>query len=139
MPEIASGEAVTLAQQDQPFVINHITERGKQSVYALELGSLDEVPAMLEIVRDSAGTWYGFRAAETGHRFLQASRKPVRRLLFFNHNFGTNEQWALVRAPEQPWQKAQLHFRHRRFTVRICLCVDVAILSSPGMCTHKQH
>ena len=115
--ELSSGEILALSHEGRPFVLRH-SPPAQGSFFVLEVGHAGEAAAEIELVKDSAGSWVGFRASEAEGRFLQASRRRVRRLLFFNHNFGTNEQWALVQPPRTPWTHARLQFRHRRFTVR---------------------
>ena len=117
--ELSSGEVLALSHEGRPFVLRQ-SPPAQGSLFVLEVGHAGEEAAEIELVKDSAGNWVGFRASEAEGRFLQASRRRVRRLLFFNHNFGTNEQWALVQQPQAPWTHARLQFRHRRFTVRSC-------------------
>lgn len=58
-----------------------------------------------------------FRSAAAGDRFLQA-RKRSPRLVFFNSNIGTWEQWELAEeveaGSEAPWARRAVVFKHRR-------------------------
>jgi hypothetical protein len=49
----------------------------------------------------------------------------MRKLLFFNHNFGTNEQWEVVTPQRDPWTSAHLQLQHRRFRVRTMLLANI--------------
>lgn len=64
------------------------------------------------------GKWYAFRSAAAEDRFLQA-RKRSPRLVFFNTNIGTWEQWELAQ-PESleqcPWAEKTVTFKHRRLS-----------------------
>jgi hypothetical protein len=69
VPELASGEVVKLSHQGQPFQICAMSpEHG--GAFMLQLGDAGAAAAAVEVVRDSAGSWYGFRAAEAEGRFL---------------------------------------------------------------------
>lgn len=86
--------------------------------FFLTLGNTDSPAAALEVMKDDANGFYGFRSQKAGDRFLQANRRKTRRLLLFNHNFGTNEQWRLLRSPNESWDKRRCSFQHRRNEVR---------------------
>lgn len=62
------------------------------------------------------GKWLAFRAASSGDRFLQA-RKRSPRLVFYNNNIGTWEQWELLdeaAAEQAPWARQAVTLKHRR-------------------------
>ena len=85
----------------------------------MSLGSPDDNAAALEVMKDAANGFYGFRAHAAEDRFLQANKRKSRRLLLFNHNFGTNEQWNLLSHHEISWTKMSCSFQHRRNEVRL--------------------
>lgn len=82
--------------------------------FFLTLGNPDASAAALEVLKDAANGFFGFRAQKAGDRFLQANKRKCRRLLLFNHNFGTNEQWQLLQPPEGCWTRKLCAFKHRR-------------------------
>jgi hypothetical protein len=118
--DLGSGEVVAFSHQNQPFIVRQDSIE-QDFIFLCELGRPGDEPAAIEVLKDPAGSCFGFRVTAAEGRFLQANHKrqpQSRRLLFFNHNFGTNEQWELDNLPHTGWTQASLHFRHRRFTVR---------------------
>jgi hypothetical protein len=101
--------------QGQPYLVYPDPQDG--SCFYLKLGHPDQEAAALEVMRDEAGGWLGFRAGVADDRFLQANKKRAARLLLFNHNFGTNEHWEMLNPPQLPWTRAPCRFRHRRHQV----------------------
>lgn len=73
------------------------------------------------MLRCAQGKWLAFRSAAAGDRFLQA-RKRSPRLVFFNTNIGTWEQWELAGEGEEggaaedeaPWAVKAVTLKHRR-------------------------
>ena len=114
---LADGELVSFAHASSPYVAQPDSNAESGGVCTLTLGLSRQEAAVLKVVHEGSGHWLGFRSKDAGGRFLQLSRRRGQKLLLFNRSFGTNEQWLLVRAPKQPWERAELHFRHRRFTV----------------------
>jgi hypothetical protein len=105
--------------QGRPFVVR--MEQSEQGpLFVLHLGEQHEEPALVEAKRQSNSPYIGLLSHTAGDRYLQGSRRRGHRLLFFNHNFGANEQWELALPRSGPWQHATLTFTHQRFTVRIC-------------------
>jgi hypothetical protein len=75
------------------------------------------------------GKWLAFRSAAAGDRFLQA-RKRNPRLVFYNNNIGTWEQWELedeAALEAAPWARTAVVLRHRRLPQ---VCPQAA--ASPG-------
>ena len=74
-----------------------------ENCFFLSLGQPDQDGTALEVLRDEASGWIGFRAATADDRFLQANKRRASKLMLFNHNFGTN-----VRVPGSLWDNAVL-------------------------------
>lgn len=102
---------ITAMLQGRPYIVEPDQEDG---TFFLSLGRPDDTAAALEVMKDAANGFYGFRAQAAEDRFLQANKRRSRRLLLFNHNFGTNEQWKLLQLPEHSWTKLACSFQHRR-------------------------
>ena len=105
------------------------SERGSLYVFApCEDGSVDasHKSCYLEVVRE--GKWIGFRSMLAQNKFLQARRKGMNKLCFFNSNFGTWEQFEL--SPRDTdvsvsWNRLNLTFQSRRlsqFRIQVTVC-----------------
>lgn len=103
--------------QGRPYVMEADQEDGS---FYFTLGNPDASAVALEVMKDAANGYYGFRAQKAGDRFLQSNKRKCRRpLLFYNHNFGTNEQWKLLQHSGEGWTKKVCAFQHRRNEVCI--------------------
>jgi hypothetical protein len=87
-PDLVTGEVVRFSYRSQPYLVQ--PDPDDENCFFLTLGRPNEDGTALEILRDDASGWIGFRSAAADDRFLQASKRRVSKLLLFNHNFGTN-------------------------------------------------
>lgn len=133
-PGLDTGDVVCfLNPQGIPYAVQEIPHEGHpgQSYVvfeASEKATLNDRSCHLEVVRH--GKWIGFRSATAGNRFLQARRRSVQRLCFFNKNFGTWEQWELAHGePRIAWDRMTMHLKSRRLPQYV-LSVDVARIGS---------
>lgn len=103
--------------QGRPYVVR--AEQSDQGpLFVLRVGEEQEEAAKVELVRHRGGPFVGLLSHAAGGRYLQGTRRRGHRLLFFNHNFGANEQWQLGHTPVGPWQAATVTLTHQRFQVR---------------------
>ncbi|QDZ19601.1 hypothetical protein HOP50_03g21190 [Chloropicon primus] len=122
-----------LSERNDPYVVRSVqsdqAERGSLHAFApCEDGSVDasHQSCYLEVVRE--GKWIGFRSMYAQNKFLQARRKGMDKLCFFNANFGTWEQFELF--PQDTdvtvsWSRLNLTFQSRRlsqFRIQVTVC-----------------
>lgn len=122
-----------LSDKNDPYCVRSIpsdqAERGSLHAFSpCEDGSVDasHQSCYLEVVRD--GKWIGFRSMYAQNKFLQARRKGMNKLCFFNTNFGTWEQFELHPRDTDvtvSWSRLKLTFQSRRlsqFRIQVTVC-----------------
>lgn len=118
-PGLDTGDVVCfLNSEGQPYAVREVPHESHPGQKYLVLEPSESASAKdrachLEVLRQ--GKWIGFRSLSGGNRFLQARRRSVQRLCFFNTNFGTWEQWEFAHGePRIPWDRMTMYLKSRR-------------------------
>ena len=136
---------VFMDANDCPYVVKNVDQDDVQNgaLYAFAPDTeatlnMTNPGSYLEVNRQ--GKWIGFRSMYAQNRYLQARRKGMNRLCFYNAHFGTWEQFEFAHAePKMTWTRIKMFFRSRRlpqYVLVVTVC-RVGYLSSPESMLEK--
>lgn len=126
--DLCTGEVVRFSYRAQPYLVQ--PDPDDENCFFLSLGRPNQDGTALEVLRDEASGWIGFRSTTADDRFLQASKRRVAKMMFFNHNFGTNGKSPQLACIKPSHANSTRSLLSERYLDTVCRSVMVHVFVS---------